>query len=83
MSSYLSNSKHFPCLLCKPWDEVEGLDNCREFSQPLKCLYQAMQIQEKKISIAFINQLSQEKMQLFVVALIKREILNSREVLQA
>ena len=42
-----------------------------------------MQIQEKKISIAFINQLSQEKMQLFVVALIKREILNSREVLQA
>ena len=42
-----------------------------------------MQIQEKKISIAFINQLSGEKMQLFVVALIKREILNSREVLQA
>ena len=83
MSSYLSNSKHFPCLLCKPWVEVEGLDNCREFSQPLKCLYQAMQIQEKKISIAFINQLSREKMQLFVVALIKREILNSREVLQA
>ena len=42
-----------------------------------------MQIQEKKISIAFINQLSREKMQLFVVALIRREILNSREVLQA
>ena len=28
-------------------DEVEGLHNCREFSQPLKCLYQAMQTQEK------------------------------------
>ena len=27
-------------------DEVEGLHNCREFSQPLKCLYQAMQTQE-------------------------------------
>ena len=28
-------------------DEVEGLHNCREFSQPLECLYQAMQTQEK------------------------------------
>ena len=28
-------------------DEVLGLHNCREFSQPLKCLYQAMQTQEK------------------------------------
>ena len=28
-------------------DEVEGFHNCREFSQPLKCLYQAMQTQEK------------------------------------
>ena len=27
-------------------DEVEGLHNCREFSQPLECLYQAMQTQE-------------------------------------
>ena len=24
-------------------DEVEGLHNCLEFSQPLSCLYQAMQ----------------------------------------
>ena len=24
-------------------DEVEGLHNCREFSQRLECLYQAMQ----------------------------------------
>ena len=38
-------------------DEVEGLHNCREFSQPLECLYQAMQTQEKKFSIAFIKQL--------------------------
>ena len=28
-------------------DEVEGLHNCQEFSQPLECLYQAMQTQEK------------------------------------
>ena len=28
-------------------DEVEGLHNCREFSQPLECLYQDMQTQEK------------------------------------
>ena len=28
-------------------DEVEGLHNCREFSQPLECLYQAMETQEK------------------------------------
>ena len=27
-------------------DEVEGLHNCLEFSQPLECLYQAMQVQE-------------------------------------
>ena len=30
-------------------DEVEGLHNCREFSQPLVCLYQAMQTQEKSV----------------------------------
>ena len=28
-------------------DEAEGLHNCQEFSQPLECLYQAMQTQEK------------------------------------
>ena len=28
-------------------DEVEGLHNCREFSQRLECLYQDMQTQEK------------------------------------
>ena len=28
-------------------DFVSGLHNCLEFSQPLSCLYQAMQIQEK------------------------------------
>ena len=28
-------------------DEVEGLHNCREFSQPLECLYQDTQTQEK------------------------------------
>ena len=28
-------------------DEVEGLHNCREFSQLLECLYEGMQTQEK------------------------------------
>ena len=36
-------------------DEVESLHNCGEFSEPLECLYQAMQTQEKKFSIAFIK----------------------------
>ena len=62
ISSYLSNRKRFPCLHSLIWtreglgefetvmqtrDEVEDLHNCREFSQPLECLYQAMQTQEK------------------------------------
>ena len=34
-------------------DEVEGLHNCREFSQPLECLYQAMQTQEKSFLLLF------------------------------
>ena len=29
------------------WLEFEGLHNWREFSQPLECLYQDMQTQEK------------------------------------
>ena len=29
------------------WDDVEGLYNCLQFSQPLECLYQAIQTQEK------------------------------------
>ena len=33
-------------------DEVEGLHNCLEFSQPLSCLYQAMQTR-KTFSIAY------------------------------
>ena len=37
-------------------DFVSGLHNCREFSQPLECLHQDMQTQEKKFSITFIKQ---------------------------
>ena len=32
-----------------------GLHNCREFYQPLSCLYQAMQIQEKRFLWLLIN----------------------------
>ena len=34
-------------------DEVEGLHNFREFSQPLECLYQAKQTHRKKFSRRF------------------------------
>ena len=30
-------------------DEVEGLNNFREFSQSLECLYQAMKTPEKSV----------------------------------
>ena len=61
-SFHLSNRKSFLCLhsliltleglgefetVMQTRDEVEGLHNCREFSQPLECLYQDMQTQEK------------------------------------
>ena len=52
----ISNRKSFLCLYSLI-QTLEGLgefetvmqtpDNCREFSQPLECLYQAMQTQEK------------------------------------
>ena len=57
---YKSNRKLFSCF-CKAWykhstvmqtlDFVSGLHNCLEFSQPLECLYQAMQTR-KTFSIA-------------------------------
>ena len=34
-------------------DFVSGLHNCLEFSQPLECLYQAMQTQQKKVFYCF------------------------------
>ena len=67
---YLSNRKSFPCLhslistreglgefetVMQTQDEVECLHNCREFSQPIECLYRAMQTQEKSFFIAFIK----------------------------
>ena len=36
-------------------DEVQGLHNCREFSQPLECLYEAMQTQEKSFLLLLLN----------------------------
>ena len=63
---YLSNRKRFPCLnslkktpeglgefetVMQTQDEVEGLHNYREFSQPVECLYQAMQTQEKSFPL--------------------------------
>ena len=37
-------------------DEVEDLHNCREFTQPLSCLYQAMQTRKTfSITLRWLN----------------------------
>ena len=65
-------------------DEVEGLHNCLEFPQPVECLYQAVQTQEKNLFCFYkIFFLEKEKNTLFYIALIKREILTSLEVYQS
>ena len=57
----LSNRKRFPCLLSLryTWEglgEFMGLHNCQEYSQPLECLYQAMEIQENSfLLLLYIN----------------------------
>ena len=63
--------------------EVEGLHNCREFSQPLKCLYQDMQTKEKSFLLLLQNNFQEKKCKpLLFRALIKREILTSCDVLR-
>ena len=62
-------------------DEVEGVDNCREFYQPLECLYQAMQTPEKSFLLLLEHYFSEKNPKLFVMAMIKKEILTSRKVL--
>ena len=42
-------------------DEVEGLYNHWEFSQPLECLYQAMQTQKKSILLFLQNNIPKKK----------------------
>ena len=42
-------------------DEVEGLHNCREFSQRLECLYKAMQTQEKSFLLLLTNNFPEKK----------------------
>ena len=44
-------------------DEVEGLHNCREFSQRLECLYQAMQTQEKSFLLFLEKNIPEKKTQ--------------------
>ena len=50
-------------------------------SQPLVCLYQAMQTQEKSFLLLVLNYLRRKKKNSLFRLLIKREILTSREVL--
>ena len=42
-------------------DEVEGLHNCLEFSQPLECLYQAMQTPENSFLLILLNIFPEKK----------------------
>ena len=62
-------------------DFVSGLHNCQEFSQPLECLYQAMQTQEKVFYCFYKLTFPRKKKNSLFRLLIKREILTSREVL--
>ena len=64
-------------------DEVEGLHNCCEFSQPLECLHQAMQIPEKSFLFLLLVNFPEKSAQLFYMAPIKREIPTSGKVLYA
>ena len=63
-------------------DEVEGLHNGREFSQPFEGLYEAMQTQKKSFLLLLGNNFIEKKTQkLFVMALVKTKILTSPNVL--
>ena len=62
-------------------DFVSGLHNCQEFSQPLECLYQAMQTQEKVFYCFYKLTFPRKKKNSLFRLLIKREILTSCEVL--
>ena len=62
-------------------DEVEGLLNCREFSQRLECLYQAMQTQEKFFYCFCEITFPRKESKTLCMAMIKREILTSRKIL--
>ena len=42
-------------------DKVEGLHNYHEFSQPLECLYQDMQTQEKRFLLLLENNFPEKK----------------------
>ena len=57
------------------------MHNCQEFSQPLECLYQAMQTQEKVFYCFYKLTFPRKKKNSLFRLLIKREILTSREVL--
>ena len=63
--------------------QTHGLHNCGEFSQPLECLVSDyVNTYRKKVSYCFYKlTFPRKNADLFIVALIKREILTSLEVL--
>ena len=62
-------------------DKVEGLHSCRELSQPFECLYQAMHTQDKVFYCFYKITCPRKEQNSLFMALIKRGILTSREVL--
>ena len=60
------------------FDFASGLHNCQEFSQPLECLYLAMQTQGKNFYCFYKITFPRKKKNSLFRLLIKREILTSR-----
>ena len=60
----LSNRKRFPCLGSR--GRIQDSYNGWEFFQPLECLYQDMQTQEKRFLLLSQKNFSEKKAELFV-----------------
>ena len=87
---YLSNRKRFPCFhsliqtreglgefetVMQTEDEVEGSHNCREFSQRLEYVYQAMQTQVKVFYCFYRINFTRKNAKLFVWHWLKEKFL--------
>ena len=93
--NHSSNRKHFSCLhnlietreglgeyetVMQTRDKVEGLQKGRDFSQPLNVYIRLCKYRKKVFYCFYKLTFLRKNIKLFVMALIKREILTSREV---
>ena len=80
--------------LLKLWNEIKNGNekkelcshlkhNCQEFSQPLSCLYQAMQTQEKSFLLLLMNNIPEKKRTTLCYGTDKKRNITSRKVLHA